>query len=81
VTYPEFRETVTQTLRQAPDGMTWKELREAASLPYTRACPEWIAALEREAGLVRRKGAGRALVWEITVQIANVGSTGDLPRR
>ena len=45
--------------------MTWNELKIALDLPYARPCPEWVKQFEKEIGLVRRKGAGRALVWRV----------------
>ena len=39
--YEEFRDAVRDTRRRAPQGLTWRELRDAARLPYTRPCPTW----------------------------------------
>jgi hypothetical protein len=66
MTYPEFKATLQQHLKRKRQGATWVELREALALPYERPCPEWTRRLEQEIGLVRRKGDGRALVWEIS---------------
>lgn len=63
--YEEFRDAVRDTLRCSREGLTWRELRDAARLPYERACPTWTARLEREIGLVREKGRGRAHVWRV----------------
>ncbi|HSI32685.1 MAG: hypothetical protein ACAI43_17605 [Phycisphaerae bacterium] len=63
--YTEFRDAIRGALRQNGAGLTWAELRERLALPYDRACPEWTKDLEREIGLVRVKGAGRALVWRL----------------
>lgn len=63
--YTEFKAAIQQHLKRKREGATWVELREALALPYERACPEWTRRLEEEIGLVRRKGAGRALVWRI----------------
>jgi hypothetical protein len=63
--YVEFRDAIAAALRGRAAGMTWAELRHALGLPYERACPEWMARLEREVGLRRVKGAGRALVWTV----------------
>jgi hypothetical protein len=65
VRYVEFRDAIDGELRRNPLGLTWAELRKRLALPYARACPEWTGRLEREVGLVRVKGAGRALVWRV----------------
>lgn len=63
--YVEYKTTIQQHLKRKRQGATWLELRETLALPYERACPEWTRRLEEEIGLVRRKGTGRALVWEV----------------
>ena len=63
--YVEFKVAIQQHLKRKRQGATWVELRETLALPYERACPEWTRRLEEEIGLVRRKGSGRALVWEV----------------
>jgi hypothetical protein len=63
--YVEFKATILQHLKRKRQGATWIELRETLALPYDRPCPEWTRRLEEEIGLVRRKGDGRALVWEL----------------
>ncbi len=62
MTYDAFRDLIEGGLRNSR-GSTWAQLREELALPYERPCPEWTRRLEEEIGLVRRKGAGRALVW------------------
>lgn len=61
--YVEFKTEIQRHLQRSVDGATWVELRDILALPYDRPCPEWTRRLEEEIGLVRRKGAGRALVW------------------
>jgi hypothetical protein len=63
--YTTFKETVRAGLLAHPDGMTWPELKTRLRLPYARPCPEWTRRLEQDIHLVRRKGAGQALVWSI----------------
>ncbi|HYE17618.1 MAG TPA: hypothetical protein VEA69_04195 [Tepidisphaeraceae bacterium] len=63
--YPEFRDAIHTALRRNGTGLTWAELRDRLSLPYDRPCPEWTKDLEREIGLLRVKGVGRALVWRL----------------
>jgi hypothetical protein len=65
MTYLEFKAAIQQHLQRSRAGATWVELRDKLGLPYERACPEWTRRLEEDIGLVRRKGAGRALVWGI----------------
>lgn len=65
MTYLEFKAAIQQHLRRSRAGATWVELRDKLGLPYERACPEWTRRLEEDIGLERRKGAGRALVWQI----------------
>ena len=63
--YIEFKAAIKQHLQLKRKGATWPELREALALPYDRPCPAWTKMLEDEIGLVRRKGSGRTLVWEL----------------
>jgi hypothetical protein len=63
--YDEFKAAIQQHLQQNPRGATWPELRDALIVPYDRPCPEWTRRLETEIGLIRQKGAGRSLVWQL----------------
>jgi hypothetical protein len=63
--YTEFKAAIQQHLQRNHHGATWLELRETLALPYDRPCPEWTRRLETEIGLIRRKGAGRSLVWAL----------------
>ena len=62
--YIEFREAISTALTRQPDGMTWKELRCRLRLPYKQPCPEWVACLEKEIGLVRKEKRGNAYIWK-----------------
>lgn len=64
--YTEFRDSIAQELKAHPSGKTWKELKRDLKLPYSLACPEWIARLEIEIGLERREKRGNALIWKLT---------------
>ena len=68
MTYIEFKDSIRSALRKKPTGLTWKQLKLVLDLPYSRPCPEWMKQLEKEIGLIRRKGAGRALVWRVKIQ-------------
>lgn len=63
--YTEFRSRIETALVDAPQGLTWKMLRDQLELPYERPCPEWTRRLETEIGLTRERAGGRALVWRI----------------
>jgi len=63
--YVEFKNIIEAALRKKSSGATWHELRAAHDLPYDRPCPEWTRRLEKEIGLIRRKGNGRSLIWSI----------------
>ncbi len=63
MTFSEFKESIQSGLVDAPDGLTWQELRAAKNLAYERPCPTWVKRLESEIGLRRVKGSSRALVW------------------
>lgn len=65
MTYVEYKTTLQQYLEKHSRGATWQELQSALKLPYARPCPEWTRRLEKEIGLVRRKGSGRSLVWTL----------------
>lgn len=63
--YLEFRSVIQEELIKNPAGLTWLELRDRLGLPYKQPCPEWVNRMEREVGLSRTKGTGRAYVWKI----------------
>lgn len=63
--YVEFRDSIQTALREYPNGMTWRELRDNLDLPYDSPCQEWVYRLEEEIGLTRTKGTGRALIWRL----------------
>ena len=63
--YAEFRDSIRAELQRHPTGLTWAELREQLSLPYTRPCPEWVIRLEAEIGLLRARARGAAHVWTL----------------
>ena len=65
MTYHEFRDGIERELRQHRSGLTWAELKQRLQLPYNRPCPAWVKQLEREIGLQRAKGPGRAYVWTL----------------
>ena len=65
--YVEYRDAMQRALRQVPEGLTWLELRERLDLPYERPCPAWTQRLEQDIGLARVQGAGRSLLWRVTV--------------
>ena len=69
--YVEFRDAVLEYLRRRSRGRTWAQIRDDLDLPYKRPCPTWTARLERESGLTRTRGAGRALVWSAPRDGAN----------
>jgi len=63
--YVEFRDSIQHELRRNVAGLTWAQLRERLGLPYDRPCPVWTKQLEREIGLSRDRGSGRALIWKV----------------
>ena len=63
--YTEFRDSIRDELACHDDGLTWVELKKRLCLPYERPCPTWVKELEREIGLSRVKGSGRAQVWRL----------------
>jgi len=65
VRYVEFKAVVETELRRNAEGLTWVALRDQLQLPYERPCPNWTRRLEREIGLSRTKGSGRAFVWKV----------------
>ena len=63
--YVDLRDIIRKELRKNPAGLTWAELKERLDLPYERPCPTWVEYMEREIGLSRVKGSGRAYVWKV----------------
>jgi len=63
--YVDFRHAIQVTLRRQPRGLTWAQLRSRLRLPHERPCPAWVKSLERDIGLTRGKGSGRAYVWMV----------------
>ena len=65
--YVVFRDSIEKALQKRPAGLTWRELKEGCRLPYNSPCQTWVKQLERDIGLVRVKGSGRALIWKVLV--------------
>lgn len=63
--YVDFRDSIEKNLKKHPSGLTWKQLKERGRLPYDSPCQTWVRQLERDIGLVRVRGSGRALVWKV----------------
>ena len=63
--YVDFRDSICRELRRKRKGMTWPELRDQLDLPYKSPCSEWVARMEKENGLTRTPGPGRAYIWKI----------------
>jgi hypothetical protein len=66
--YVEFRDAIWEELRRVPDGLSWAELKTRLKLPYTIPCPEWVKQMEREVGLLRTRGSGRAYTWTVSAK-------------
>jgi hypothetical protein len=63
--YEQFRDEIRAALQRKSTGFTWAQLKRHLALPYERPCPEWTRQLEREIGLIRTRGIGRAKVWRL----------------
>jgi hypothetical protein len=63
--YIDFRDASEKALRKNPEGLTWKQLKQHGRLPYESPCQTWVRQLERDIGLVRVNGPGRALIWKV----------------
>jgi hypothetical protein len=65
--YFDFRDSIRQELIKHPQGLTWVQLRDRLHLPYRQPCQTWIARLESEIGLLRKKRIANALIWKIDI--------------
>jgi len=63
--FSEFKDAIDRELRRSPQGLTWLELQRRLKLPYDRPCPTWTNKLQKEIGLSRKKGTGRAFLWSV----------------
>ncbi len=63
--YIDFRKSILNELRRNRSGLTWNELKRRLDLPYETPCQEWIGRMEKEDGLHRVKGTGRAYLWKV----------------
>lgn len=63
--YETYRDLIEKRLEQAPDGLTWSELKSDLDLPQNRPCPAWTERLEKEVGLDRTARRQRKQVWRI----------------
>lgn len=65
MTYEEFKRIVERTLRKAPNGLTWTQIREKQRALYQRfPANQWVRQMERDIGLVREATKGR-IVWKL----------------
>ena len=63
--YVDLRGSIKDDLLQCPPGFTWEELRERLQLPHDRPCGSWVRRMQREMGLTRARGSGRAYIWTL----------------
>ncbi len=62
--YIDFKNMILKELRCNPDGLTWAQLKSHLDLPYDKPCQTWINQMEKDDGLRRVKGSGRAHLWK-----------------
>ena len=79
--YIEFRDTIGKELRRVPSGLTWAALKSRLKLPYRIPCPEWVKQMEKEIGLLRERGSGRAFIWKVLPTKAAKASASRRPVR
>ena len=63
--YVDFRDSIEKELKRNPEGLTWPELKKRLKLPYESPCYEWLARMEKEIKLKRKKSSGRAYIWTV----------------
>jgi len=71
MSYVEFRNAIQKELGRSPEGLTWIQLQQRLDLPYDRPCQTWTYRLEKEIGLARKKGTGRALLWHLRAKASS----------
>lgn len=64
--YEQFKERICRALRSSKEGLTWTELRAAASLSQRVPNNVWVRRLEEDSGLVRAKSSGKGTVWRLS---------------
>ena len=63
--FEDFKSVIRKELRRNRAGLTWAQLKQRLTLPYSVPCPSWTKRLEKEIGLLRKRGDGRAYVWTV----------------
>lgn len=63
--YEDFRQKIEATLREAPVGLTWTEIRTLAKLPQAFPNNQWVHRLESDIGLERKRDAHGIIHWNL----------------
>ena len=63
--YVDFRDRIAGELKRNPGGLTWAQLKSRLDLPYDTPCQTWLHQMEKDIGLRRVKGPGRAKLWKV----------------
>jgi antitoxin component of MazEF toxin-antitoxin module len=65
-TFESFAEAVERALAEAPQGLTWSQIRETTGLPCKKPNPLWVHRLENERGLKRfRDSKTSQIIWKL----------------
>lgn len=68
LTYDDFRDKITETLRAEGGPLTWTEIRTRAKLPQKFPNNQWVHNLERDIGLDRKRDASGIIHWRLGAQ-------------
>ena len=64
MTYEEFRDRIKVVLKTEPNGLTWTDIRKRANLYQKFPNNKWVAKMEEDTGLTRKKEKGKP-IWKI----------------
>ena len=64
MSYEEFRDKIKNVLKTEPNGLAWSEIRKRANLYQKFPNNNWVARMENDIGLTRKKVKGTP-IWKL----------------
>jgi hypothetical protein len=69
MSYDDFKFKIARTLQQAAGPLTWTEIRTKASLPQLFPNNQWVHRMEKDIGLIRRRGSDGTIHWQLSGEL------------
>jgi len=69
MTYDDFKSNVQAALKASASPLTWTEVRTAAALPQMFPNNQWVHRMEKDIGLIRKRGSDGTIHWQLSGEL------------